>query len=99
MAGAIRICSHNIDGFGSCDIMADGVCVQGPCHAEELVEYAPVVHGRWDDIPNTYMSVASKDGTYHGNATSCSVCHEVNPNAYKTNYCPNCGAKMDGGEG
>lgn len=54
-----------------------------------------VVHGRWDDIPNTYMSVAGKDGSYHGNATSCSVCHEVNPNAYKTNYCPNCGAKMD----
>ena len=61
-------------------------------------DVAPVVHGRWDDIPNTYMSVASKDGTYHGNATSCSVCHEVNPNAYKTNYCPNCGAKMDGGD-
>lgn len=58
-------------------------------------DVASVVHGRWDDIPNTYMSVASKDGTYHGNATSCSVCHEVNPNAYKTNYCPNCGAKMD----
>ncbi len=58
---------------------------------------AIVKHGQWNDIPNTYMSVASKDGTYHGNATSCSVCHEVNPNAYKTNYCPNCGAKMDGG--
>lgn len=59
------------------------------------VDAVPVVHGRWDDIPNTYMSVASKDCAYHGNATSCSVCHEVNPNAYKTNYCPNCGAKMD----
>lgn len=58
----------------------------------------PMVHGRWDNIPNTYMSVISKDGTYHGNATTCSVCHEVNPNAYKTNYCPNCGAKMDIGE-
>ena len=58
-------------------------------------DVVPVVHGRWDDIPNTYMSVASKNCAYHGNATSCSVCHEVNPNAYKTNYCPNCGAKMD----
>lgn len=65
---------------------------------QPAADVAPVVHGRWDDIPNTYMSVASKDGTYHGNATSCSVCHEVNPNAYKTNYCPNCGAKMDGGD-
>ena len=60
-------------------------------------DVAPVVHGRWDNIPNTYMLVASKYGSYSGNATTCSVCHEVNPNAYKTNYCPNCGAKMDGG--
>lgn len=55
-----------------------------------------VKHGKWDNIPNTYMSIASKDVAYSGNAITCSVCHEVNPNAYKTNYCPNCGAKMDG---
>ena len=59
------------------------------------VDVAPVRHGRWDNIPNTYMCVSGKDGSYHGCATSCSVCHEINPNAYKTNYCPNCGAKMD----
>ena len=58
-------------------------------------DVAPVRHGRWDNIPNTYMCVAGKDGSYHGNATSCSACNEINPNAYKTNYCPNCGAKMD----
>lgn len=54
-----------------------------------------VRHGRWMDIPNAYVSVASKNGAYHGNATACSECHEINPNAYKTNYCPICGAKMD----
>ena len=59
-------------------------------------DVAPVVHGRWDDVPNRYVSVACKDGSYSGHVTSCSVCHEINPNAYKTNYCPNCGAKMDG---
>lgn len=58
-------------------------------------DVSPVVHGKWDEIPNQYMSVVGKDGSYHGNVTSCSVCHEINPNAYKTNYCPNCGAKMD----
>lgn len=58
-------------------------------------DVAPVRHGRWDNIPNTYMCVAGRDGSYHGNATSCSACNEINPNAYKTNYCPNCGAKMD----
>lgn len=58
-------------------------------------DVAEVKHGKWDCIPNTYMSVVSKDGAYHGNATTCSACHEVNPNAYKTNYRPNCGANMD----
>lgn len=58
-------------------------------------DYEPVIHGQWDDIPNAYMSVVSKTGTYHGNATTCSICLEVNPNAFKTNYCPNSGAKMD----
>ena len=65
--------------------------------AAPAADVAPVVHGQWDDIPNEYMSVVSKTVAYHGNATTCSVCHDVNPNAFKINYCPNCGAKMDGG--
>ena len=88
MAGTIRICSHNIDGFGSCDIMADGVCVQGPCHAEELVEYAPVVHGRW-----THLG---------GDEWCCPVCGfvittEGSWDKPAKKYCEDCGAKMDGG--
>ena len=63
---------------------------------QKTADVAPVRHGRWDSIPNTYICVAEKDGSYLGNATSCSACDEINPNAYKTNYCPNCGAKMDG---
>ena len=65
----------------------------GDCPLDDV---APVVHGRWDEIPNKYMSVTTKTGSYSGHATSCSVCHEINPNAFKTNYCPNCGAKMCG---
>lgn len=89
MAGSIRICSHNIDGFGSCDIMADGVCVQGPCHAEELVEYAPVVHGRW-----THLG---------GDEWCCPVCGfvittEGSWDKPAKKYCEDCGAKMDGGD-
>ena len=57
-------------------------------------DVAEVVHGEWEDIPNRYICV-SGDKPYRGNATSCSVCHDVNPNAFKTNYCPNCGAKME----
>ena len=53
-------------------------------------DVAPVVHGRWVSVP-------------HKLARVCSVCNrdepykfaDINANVY--DYCPNCGAKMDGG--
>lgn len=47
-------------------------------------DIAPVRHGRW------------RLSEYAGiNYYQCSLCgHSVSPTAY--NYCPNCGAKMDG---
>lgn len=44
-------------------------------------DVAPVVHGRWIKV----------DGL-----VACSVCKENPPRTYH-NFCPNCGAKMDGG--
>ncbi len=49
-------------------------------------DVAPVVHGRW--VP--FHSKASGDIQY------CSAC-EIGFDA-KTDYCPHCGAKMDGAE-
>ena len=49
-------------------------------------DVAPVVHGEW---------MLRHVG--HGHYWECSVCHK-NPCIYvteDTNYCPNCGAKMD----
>lgn len=88
----IKICKHNINGFDSCEIMEDGVCVQGPCHAEELVEYAPVVHGEWCYYRESF-SVRSH--------FRCSNCLRPRYKHYAVNefrFCPNCGAKMDGGD-
>lgn len=50
-------------------------------------DVAPVVHGRW--MP--FHSETAGDIQY------CSAC-EIGFDA-KTDYCPHCGAKMDGGEG
>ena len=47
-------------------------------------DVAPVRHGRW-------RVYSVKDCLY-----TCSECHCVPRD--KTRYCPNCGAKMDGGE-
>ena len=49
-------------------------------------DVAPVRHGRW---------IAS-----HDEFCTCSLCKYPVYTAWNaTNYCPNCGAKMDGGDG
>ena len=51
-------------------------------------DVAPVVHGEWE---LKHVGV--------GHYWECSVCH-TNPCIYvteNTKFCPNCGAKMDGG--
>lgn len=54
-------------------------------------DVAPVVHGRWEYIPQTLNTLSQ---------LRCPFCGwwSLDPSidgAY--NYCPNCGAKMDGG--
>lgn len=51
----------------------------------KTVEVAPVVHGKWDD-------------SFDGITPVCSVCKRTHHSVIRTpDYCPNCGAKMDGG--
>ena len=51
------------------------------------IDAVPVVHGRWEEADD-------------GDGAVCSVCGEDFCNVYleveRFNYCPNCGAKMDG---
>ena len=53
------------------------------------VDAAPVVHGEW---------VVCGDGEYV--PFMCSACGKTTSwyHAQTANYCPNCGAKMDGGD-
>lgn len=66
-------------------------CVEAILKAP-AADVAPVVHGRWDE---------SKEHFYLNNGCKewinfyCSECDA--PNNSPTDYCPNCGAKMDGG--
>ena len=56
------------------------------------IDVTPVRHGRWVSVP-------------HKLARVCSVCNRDEPYKFADtdadvyNYCPNCGAKMDGGNG
>ena len=55
------------------------------------IDAVPVVHGEWENHPHAY------------GFKRCSVCHDCNiwgewADGKKWNYCPNCGACMDGGK-
>ena len=52
-------------------------------------DVAPVRHGRW----------VEKEKYTFGIMYDCSLCeNRILDNGHPWNYCPNCGAKMDGGE-
>ena len=51
----------------------------------------PVRHGRWIEHPDDIFPLES--------TIECSVCGEQeNVDIHNDNFCPNCGARMDGGE-
>lgn len=53
------------------------------------VDAVEVVHGRW---------IEQEKYTF-GTMYDCSICGtRILDNGHSWNYCPNCGAKMDGGE-
>lgn len=62
-----------------------------PGRARELIEQAPaadvapVVHGKWENVP--------ANGVYDAICTNCGF--HLGIRFYPSEYCPNCGAKMD----
>ena len=54
-----------------------------------IADVAPVRHGRW----------VEKEKYTFGIMYDCSLCeNRILDNGHPWNYCPNCGAKMDGGD-
>lgn len=50
-------------------------------------DVAPVAHGRWEQTEAPFMNECE----------DCSVCGYRTVWGHRFNYCPNCGARMDGG--
>lgn len=68
-------------------------------------DVAPVVHGRWmpvyeSEITGWDPAVAGRDpiGGYICSACKEESIYDCNDEFVLSNYCPNCGAKMDGGD-
>ena len=71
---------------------ADIVDVQDLINSQPAAYVVKVVHGEWEFVEDKYCSTAR-----------CSCCGQrqglyINGHKPEWNYCPNCGAKMDGGK-
>ena len=71
-----------VDGFHGSGIYGEmDVVLTSDIENATAVDAAPVVHGRW---------------CFMGTWEECSICgHAIAVDDPHTNYCPNCGAKMD----
>ena len=75
------------------DPVTEVVSVSSVMHIP-AADVAPVRHGRW----HRFMKGSGQSGNtlICSDAFQCTVCKESFWN--KSNYCPNCGAKMDEGQ-
>ena len=82
---AVRMAECDADYDGS---RFDAEFIENALDFIPAADVAPVVHGRWNSMDGYKMRVV------------CSVCGWDVPEYGKFySYCPNCGAKMDGGDG
>lgn len=58
-------------------------------------DVTPIRHGRWLEIVEHGGPNRLRHQEIYAAVYRCSVCNEE---AFNYDYCPNCGAKMDGGE-
>ena len=79
------------DGLNNLVLGHDAIEVLGMIYEMPAADVAPVRHGLWEAraIPRS-----DPDGDWIALEYHCSLCNRLEYR--KENYCPNCGAKMDG---
>lgn len=88
----MKICVHN-DGLGRCAVSGEH-CTDGPCDCENLVEFEPVRHGRWEGTADGYWNGEPVYDIW--NCSECGFDADGADEKPDWKYCPHCGAKMDG---
>lgn len=88
----------------ACDAFEGGwnACIKEIMESVQQIEAEPVRHGRWvvDDLGRTYCSKCGKRIPFFHcySEEACSdYDEEWDEEISETRYCPDCGAKMDGG--
>lgn len=89
-----KFCTHETHG-GICE-RTETFC-NPACPYEEIKELAPVVHGRWEEMDLCDLAGDEIMRLPKG-AVRCSACANAFEKSllWKKNFCPNCGARMDG---
>ncbi len=80
------------DGLTTLDAVDDIVCLAKGVDLIPTADVVEVKHGEW-------IAEQNPDGTFY--CLHCSVCDDDFSKIgikFYTNYCPKCGAKMDGGK-
>lgn len=62
--------------------------------SERIVDVAPVLQAKW--VKSKYETISERGRIIKVTTVACSYCEKSNGRAI-TPYCPNCGAKMEGG--
>ncbi len=86
------------DGMKALDPVDDIVALANAMEWIPTADVEPVVHGEWLEDEHTYPGAGLRNNL-------CSVCGKI-AGSWRTGlergrkwpYCPNCGAKMDGGD-
>lgn len=85
------------DDFGGVDYGFGMKNIKELINAIPAADVAPVVRGVWEKEPSSYWRWTSSGAVAVTRTTyRCGLCGRGT--AVKSNYCPNCGAKMDGGD-
>lgn len=89
------VCESDMDGHSDWGFGRENV--RDVIRGVPAADVAPVVHGLWEREPSSYWRWTSSGAVAVTRTTyRCGLCGRGT--AVKSNYCPNCGAKMDGGE-
>lgn len=92
----------DVDDVHGCGLLEDVIC---EVDAQTAADVAPVVHGRWIPSESDFDDDDTLFDVEEWCDWQCSACREdicyddPMPIKLLPNYCPNCGAKMDGGGG
>ena len=91
---AIEICDWYEHTFAECEYAIRPIA--DDLKKLPVADVQPVRHGKWEE-----RKVADKNCIDEWQTACCSVCHKYHTTPYmyyfdNYNYCPNCGARMDG---